>query len=64
VRYRRSAAIRHAVGLERHAIASPKGRDQGRTFVAKFTADAMSEGLVKAAIARAGLRGAMTSDQK
>jgi len=51
-------------GVERYAIAIPKGRDQGRVFVEKFTADAKSEGLVKAAIARAGLRGAMTSDSK
>jgi len=51
-------------GVERYAIAIPKGRDQGRAFVEKFTADAKSEGLVKAAIARAGLRGAMTSDSK
>jgi polar amino acid transport system substrate-binding protein len=51
-------------GVERHAIAIPKGRDQGRAFVEKFTGDAKSEGLVKAAIARAGLRGAMTSDSK
>jgi polar amino acid transport system substrate-binding protein len=50
--------------VERHAIAIPKGRDQGWAFVEKFTADAKSEGLVKAAIARAGLRGAMTSDSK
>jgi polar amino acid transport system substrate-binding protein len=51
-------------GVERHAIAIPKGRDQGRAFVEKFTADAKSEGLVKSAIVRAGLRGAMTSDSK
>jgi polar amino acid transport system substrate-binding protein len=52
-------------GVERHAIAIPKGRDRGRAFVEKFTGDAKSEGLVKAAIARrAGLRGAMTSDSK
>ncbi|SHH70114.1 transporter substrate-binding domain-containing protein [Bradyrhizobium erythrophlei] len=51
-------------GVERHAIAIPKGRDQGRPFVEKFTSDAKSEGLVKAAIARAGLRGAMTSESK
>jgi hypothetical protein len=31
--------------------------DLGRAFVEKFTEDAKSEGLVKAAIARAGLRG-------
>jgi hypothetical protein len=38
--------------------------DPGWAFVEKFTEDAKSEGLVKAAIARAGLRGAMTSDSK
>jgi polar amino acid transport system substrate-binding protein len=51
-------------GVERHAIAIPKGRDQGRAFVEKFTEDAKAEGLVKAAIARAGLRGAAASEQK
>jgi len=51
-------------GVERHAIAIPKGRDHGRAFVEKFTEDAKSEGLVKAVIARAGLRGAMTSGSK
>lgn len=49
-------------GVERHAIAIPKGRDQGRAFVEKFTGDAKSEGLVEAAIARAGLRGAMAPE--
>jgi polar amino acid transport system substrate-binding protein len=51
-------------GIERHAIAIPKGRDQGRAFVEKFTEDAKAEGLVKAAIERAGLRGATASEQK
>jgi polar amino acid transport system substrate-binding protein len=46
-------------GVERHAIAIPKGRDQAMAFVTKFTADAKSEGLVKAAVERAGLRGAV-----
>jgi len=32
-------------GVERHAIAIPKGRDQGRAFVEKFTSDTKSEGL-------------------
>ena len=51
-------------GVEHFAIGIPKGREQGRAFVEKFTEDAKSEGLVKAAIARAGLRDAMTSDPK
>lgn len=46
-------------GIERHAIGIPKGRDQGRAFVEKFTSEAKSEGLVEAAVSRAGLRGAM-----
>ena len=44
-------------GVERHAIAIPKGRDKGMAFVRQFTEDVKSEGLVKAAIARAGLQG-------
>ncbi|MBC7575823.1 MAG: transporter substrate-binding domain-containing protein [Tardiphaga sp.] len=45
-------------GVERHAIAIPKGREQGMAFVKKFTEDAKSGGLVSAAITRAGLRAA------
>ena len=51
-------------GGERLAIAIPKGRDQGRAFVEKFTDDAKSEGLVKAAMGRAGLRGAVIAESK
>jgi polar amino acid transport system substrate-binding protein len=49
-------------GVERHAIAIPKGRDQGMAFVRTFTESAKSEGMIKAAIARAGLKGAVTSE--
>jgi polar amino acid transport system substrate-binding protein len=59
-----STVIEGRWGVERHAIAIPKGRDRGRAFVDKFTEDAKSEGLVKAAIARAGLRGAIIPDSK
>ena len=48
-------------GIERHAIAIPKGREQAMAFIRQFTNEAKSEGVVGAAIARAGLRGAMTS---
>ena len=51
-------------GVERHAIAIPKGREAGLPFVRKFTDDVKADGLVAAAIARAGLRGAMTAEQK
>ncbi|CAN5175573.1 ABC transporter substrate-binding protein [soil metagenome] len=48
-------------GMERHAIAIPKGRESGAEFVRQFTEDAKSSGLVDAAIARAGLRAAATA---
>ena len=49
-------------GIERFAIGIPKGRDDGMAFIRQFTAAIKSEGLVKAAIARAGLRGALASE--
>jgi polar amino acid transport system substrate-binding protein len=48
-------------GVEHFAVAIPKGRDQGMAFVRQFTLEVKSEGLVGAAIARAGLRGAVTA---
>ena len=45
-------------GIDPHAMAMPKGRDLGVAYARKFVEDAKSEGLVKAAIERAGLRGA------
>jgi polar amino acid transport system substrate-binding protein len=45
-------------GVERHAIAIPKGRDAGMAFVKDFTEKAKAEGLVSAAIVRSGLRAA------
>ena len=45
-------------GFERHAIAIPKGRDQGLLFLRTFANEVMAQGLVKAAVSRAGLRGA------
>jgi polar amino acid transport system substrate-binding protein len=47
-------------GEERHGIAIPKGREQGVPYITGFTADALKEGLVKAAMDRAGLKGAKT----
>jgi polar amino acid transport system substrate-binding protein len=48
-------------GLERHAIAIPKGRDAGLPFLRAFTEDIKAQGLVKAAASRAGLRGAIVT---
>jgi polar amino acid transport system substrate-binding protein len=44
-------------GIDPHAMAMPKGRDLGVAYARQFIEDAKSEGLVKAAIERAGLRG-------
>jgi polar amino acid transport system substrate-binding protein len=51
-------------GEERHAIAFPHGREAGAPFIKAFTEDAIAKGLVKAAMERAGLRGAITPDIK
>lgn len=51
-------------GEERHAIAVPHGREEGLPFVRKFTEDALSTGLVKAAMERAELHGAVPADAK
>ena len=44
-----------------YSIAVPKGQDLSAAYVRKFVADAKSEGLVKAAIERAGLRGVVVA---
>ncbi len=44
-------------GLEHCAVAIPKGRDLGMPYLRKFVEEARSEGLVQAAVDRAGLRG-------
>jgi polar amino acid transport system substrate-binding protein len=38
-------------------MAMPKGRDLGSAYARQFIEDAKAEGLIKAAIERAGLRG-------
>jgi polar amino acid transport system substrate-binding protein len=49
-------------GEERHGIAIPKGREQGLPVIKAFTEDAIAQGLVKAAMDRAGLKGAQVAD--
>jgi polar amino acid transport system substrate-binding protein len=51
-------------GVERHAIAIPKGRDQGMPFARMFAEEAKATGFVKAAAARAGLRGLVEGESK
>jgi len=48
-------------GVDPHAMAIPKGRDLGVAYARKFIEDAKREGLVKAAIERAGMRGAVVA---
>jgi polar amino acid transport system substrate-binding protein len=48
-------------GIDPHAMVIPKGRDPGLAYARKFVEDAKSEGLVKAAIERAGMRGAVVA---
>jgi len=46
------------IGVDEVAIALPKGRETGMAYVRKYIEDAKTEGLIKAAVQRAGLRGA------
>ena len=48
-------------GIDPHAMAMPKGRDLGVAYARQFIEDAKSEGLVKAAIERVGMRGAVVA---
>ncbi len=51
-------------GIDPHAMAMPKGREPGTAYGRRFIEDTKSEGLVKAAIERAGLRGVMVAPLK
>jgi hypothetical protein len=46
------------IGIDEVAVALPKDREAGMAYVRKYVGDAKSEGLVKAAVQRAGPRGA------
>jgi polar amino acid transport system substrate-binding protein len=46
------------IGVDEVAMALPKGRETGMAYVRKYVEDVKAGGLVKAAIERAGLRGA------
>jgi polar amino acid transport system substrate-binding protein len=48
-------------GIDPHAMAMPKGRDAGLAYARKFIEEAKSQGLVAAAIKRAGIRGAVVA---
>ncbi len=48
-------------GIDPHAMALPKGRGAGLAYARRFVEDAKAEGLVRAAIDRAGIRGAIVA---
>jgi polar amino acid transport system substrate-binding protein len=48
-------------GMDPHALVMPKGRDPALAYAKRFVEAAKSEGRVKAAIDRAGIRGAVTA---
>ena len=48
-------------GIDPHAMVLPKGRDLGLAYARQFIEDAKSGGLVKAAIERVGMRGAVVA---
>lgn len=48
-------------GVDPHAMVMPKGRDAGLAYARQFIEDAKSHGRVKAAIERAGMRGAFVA---
>jgi polar amino acid transport system substrate-binding protein len=48
-------------GVDPHAMVMPKGRDRGVAYARQFIEKAKTEGLVKAAIERAGMRGAVVA---
>ncbi len=56
-----SRVLDGAPGIVPQAMAIPKGRDLGVAYARRFIEDAKSEGLVKAAVERAGLRGVVVA---
>ena len=48
-------------GIDPHAMVIPRGRDLGVAYARIFVEDAKREGLVKVAIERAGIRGAVVA---
>jgi polar amino acid transport system substrate-binding protein len=52
-----SSVLEGRYGVEQLALGLPKGREAGLPYVREFVAAAVSNGLVKAAVDRAGFRG-------
>ena len=56
-----SRVLEGRFSVEEICVAVPKGHDLGMGYVRKFVEDAKAEGLVKAAIDKAELRGVVVS---
>jgi len=48
-------------GVEHIAIAIPRGREAAMEYLRRFVAEAQTSGLLAQAVARAGLRGVVTT---
>ena len=51
-------------GIDPHAMVLPKGRDPALAYARRFIEEAKSSGLIKAAIERAGMRGAAVASRE
>jgi len=49
------------LGIDPHAMVMPKGRNLGAAYAREFIENAKSEGLVKSAMERVGMRGAVVA---
>ena len=56
-----SRVLDERAGVDPHAMAMPKGRDAGLAYARQFIEEAKSDGRVKAAIERVGMRGAFVA---
>jgi len=56
-----SRVLPDRAGIDPHAMVMPKGRDPGMVYARNFIEEAKAQGLVKAAIDRAGMRGAVVA---
>jgi polar amino acid transport system substrate-binding protein len=56
-----SRVLDERAGIDPHAMVMPKGRDMGAAYARQFIEQAKAGGLVKAAITRAGMRGAVVA---
>jgi polar amino acid transport system substrate-binding protein len=59
-----SRVLDGAAGVDPHAMVMPKGRGPGVAYAHKFIEEAKAEGLVKGAIERAGMRGALVAPRE